>query len=205
MKMSDLMMGVAATATVALMFASLEGGGSTTNSMEVGEVPTRSAVGSMATRTLEPQEWTQDTVVLVRSIGGDDDFGKTIAIEVVGDVLFVGDSQIAPHLAAVDLQTGTVVARVGSHGEGPREFQAPGGISPVRDATRPSVWVHDFYNRRISRVKLTAAKTLEVVGSIPLQVATTTEYPEVLDDRIVSAGLFGDEAVLMFFDLDGGP
>lgn len=146
-----------------------------------------------------------DTVRRVRTLGDDDDFGRIVSLQVAGGFLFVGDAQISPHVAAVDLSSGAMLARIGTHGEGPREFQSPSGMSLARDNGHPSVWVHDFYNRRVSLVGVNAGNQLTVGSSFPLMVATSTEDPEVLGEKVAAAGLYGEEAVLMFFDREGRP
>ncbi len=161
------------------------------------EVPRRSAPFTATIAT--------DTVARVRIIGSGDEFGEIVSLWASGGILFVGDAQSSPHVAEVDLSTGEVLARVGRHGEGPGEFQSPSGMSRARGADRPAVWVHDFYNRRVSRVTLTSKEQLQIDSTFPLMVATSTQDPEILGDRVAAAGLFGEEAVVMFFDRAGRP
>ncbi|MXW16976.1 MAG: hypothetical protein F4Z83_05380 [Gemmatimonadetes bacterium] len=65
-------------------------------------------------------------------------------IEVLNDeYLLVGDAAGNLHLGVVDIGRGTMMARFGSHGEGPREFQGPHRVArdPASDDTW---WVYDF-------------------------------------------------------------
>lgn len=174
----------------------------------VGEVPAIQAhVDPTSTVAAVPAAATlpSDTVRQIRRIGGEEEFGYIGVMRYHHDFLFIGDSYVAPHVVLVDLAEGKVVDRVGTNGEGPGEFRNPGGISPAFDMPTPAVWVHDFYNRRMTLVEVGAQRELRVARFVPLRVATSTEHPVRLGDRIASVGLFGAAAVLMFFDLEGAP
>ena len=173
-----------------------------TDIRSVASVPRGGARAEKVTISRPPSHWQQDSLVEGARYGGLDDFGKIVAMRPLGRYLVVGDSYLSPHIAVLDLQDGTIVARIGTHGQGPGEFRSPTWLA---GAGPSSVWVDDFYNRRLTLLELDGAGQPKLGQEIPLLVATTTEYPAVMGDRIASAGLYGDDAVVMFFDREGRP
>lgn len=134
-------------------------------------------------------------------VGGTEDFGQITALAVAGGLAFVVDRLSDRHLAVIDPERGTVLARAGRSGEGPGEFQQPTSIVPVRPK-EPAVWVHDFGNRRVTRWRYSEG-SLRLEEEVPFRVQTSIEDPVRLRDGWVSAGLYADEAVLKFFSPDG--
>jgi hypothetical protein len=144
-----------------------------------------------------------DTLDTPLYFGGPDEFGSIVALQDVRGFLFISDALISPHLAVMDLRTGNVEHRFGRNGEGPGEFRGPRTIRRG-EGDDISVWIHDFPNRRFSRAVLEAG-AIRIADEVPLIVSTSAEQPVRLPDGFVAAGLYGDEAVLMFFDAQGRP
>lgn len=150
-----------------------------------------------------PGQWLVGSLPEPVRMGGVDDFGEIVAVVDVGDRLFVADARIPPHIAVLDPRQGEVLQRFGMHGEGPGEFRSPSTLRRA-SAGEGAVWVHDFANRRLSLVRLEGG-VASVDREVPLVVATSAERPVRMDDGWIAVGLYGADAVLMFFDDRGHP
>jgi tripartite motif-containing protein 71 len=77
-------------------------------------------------------------------------FRRPVAVAPANSVVYVADF-LADQVVKLD-PGGTVLARWGSHGTGPGEFDGPGGIATDGQG---NVYVSDFYNHRVQRFDAT--------------------------------------------------
>lgn len=133
---------------------------------------------------------------LRRSFGDSLSFARISGMRVVGGSLLVTDRLMSPHLAVVDLRSGSVVRRFGRDGRGPREFRDPAWMLPV-DGAGAQAWVYDFQNRRFVRVSLDAPRGSEVLEEVRLDAGYSLESPVWTERGIISNGLFPDFTLLL--------
>lgn len=148
-------------------------------------------------RTVAPLESPapRDTLSMLRSFGGEDDFGHITMVTLLGDRLLVSDRYSSPHLAVISRTTGEIMRRFGRDGKGPREFRDPVGafVAPGQSSL---VWVYDFYNRRFTLLDLDKDGNDVVRREMPLNVNASLEHPVWSGNRILANGLFADFTLL---------
>jgi len=118
-----------------------------------------------------------------------DHLGLPVDLEVAdGNVLAI-DRYGAKSLHVIDAARGSLVASVGSPGEGPSEFMAPTTITRDRSGR---VWVLDMTTQRMTRIDL---ERLEETGawadsSFQLHGALVTDLSWTSDRGLIAGGVF---------------
>lgn len=144
-----------------------------------------------------------DTLVLNRLFGDSVAFASISSIQPIGQQLLVTDRLMSKHLALIDLHTGSVLARAGSHGQGPNEFRDPGAFI-VESVSPPRAWVYDFQNRRLSLLSADTRRGLMIEESRPFNAGVSIEQPFRIGDTYIANGLFPDYTLLVV-DSTGNP
>jgi hypothetical protein len=138
----------------------------------------------------------RDTLRLTRVLGDSLDFASISGIQPLDGLLLVSDRMMSKHLAVIDLQTGSVRARAGTHGEGPREFRDPAAFI-AQTISPPRFWVYDFQNRRLSLVAAESRDRMSIGESRPFNVGESIEQPLRIGGRFIANGLFPDYTLLV--------
>src|SRR5688572_24165755 len=99
-------------------------------------------------RPLRRRDQPGDTLRLIRSFGGTEDFSGITGVALVGKHLVVVDRFMSPHLAVIDLGSGLIVHRLGRDGQGPGEFRVPIAAAH-RGGESGLLWIYDHSNRRM--------------------------------------------------------
>jgi hypothetical protein len=138
-----------------------------------------------------------------RLLGDTVAFAQVSAILPVGDVLFVTDAQMAPHVSAWSLETGELIGRTGRHGQGPREFVYPDWMLRLSPDSA-SVLVFDFKNRRFTSVTAVpgavsgdgAPGELRIDSSFPFNPDMEIERPIPVAGGYLSNAVAADDALV---------
>lgn len=144
-----------------------------------------------------------DTLRLGRTLGDTLSLGFVTALAQAGGYLVVADQFVEPHLAVIEAATGRVVARLGRHGKGPREFDVPYAVD-VASQDPPGVWVYDFGNQRFGLLAEDVGGAWRVSEVLGLDVGAQLTEPVWLGAGILSNGLLLDHT-LLYLDSAGVP
>jgi hypothetical protein len=129
-----------------------------------------------------------------RFLGDTTSFGNVIAMLPIEDVLFVADALIDPHISAWSITTGTLIGRVGRHGQGPNEFRYPDWMLAMRGAPT-QVIIFDYKNRRFTYVSVNA-NGIVIDSMFPLHTPVRIERPFPVNGGYISNALTSDEAII---------
>jgi len=144
-----------------------------------------------------------DTVRVSRFLARGEEFGDISQVFLVDRYLLAMDPYVDPHLAVIDRKTGMLTARVGRHGRGPGELQAPRWAF-VSSRAPLEAKVYDFQNRALTTVRVEESGKATIRHDRSLNVGAALESPTVIGSTVVSNGLFPDHTLLVA-GLDGKP
>jgi hypothetical protein len=117
-------------------------------------------------------------------------------MRVLPNLLVATDRRLSPHIVIMDRRSGRVVRRLGPHGAGPGEFQDP-TLAWADDTSRTRIWVYDFQLRRLTRLDLNRQPESARAQVLSLNVGYSLLNPALLDQRIVSNGLFENKTLIV--------
>ena len=140
-----------------------------------------------------------DTLRLARSFGGSEDFSGITDVALVGQNLVVIDRFMSPHLAVVDLPSGSISRRLGRDGEGPGEFRVP--VPAAYRGEEPGhLWIYDFSNRRMTLMDIRKPGRDAVRKEFRLGAKASILIPVWMGSHLVANGLYGDFTLLVMDD-----